>query len=378
MAKIDPISNLLSNSDLIYLSEQFDKIQKEDPDIGFNVFTLTSDFYYRENFHSDIIATFLDPIAKHNEGNRFLDAFIDMLNLKIRKTNADGLIRKDYYVNALVEREKDKIDILISTTLIEKPHCIIIENKINNAPDMQNQIPRYYEVVRHRGFQVDAIVYLLLDIRKAVDKNSWQLANVDEQNTFNEILINIPAYDSSSHEINLVSHWIEPSIGVTNNIDCISLLRQYAELIKSLTPQMEKNSTMEELYKIITKDANLTEQAKRFINMMKCLPEIIATNLVRYFKSVPSCTRSFNWKNQNNNCVVEFKINNVYSQIYIYTYLDSENTYEVFIRENYEWITADIRKEFKPQANGSLMRRFSFGQESHVIDTIERIIENKE
>ncbi len=378
MTEKETINGFLSNSTLNSLIEQLDKILKESSEVGFNVFTLTSDFYYRENFHSDIISAFLDPKAKHNEGNRFLDAFIDMLNMKIRMINPEKLIRKDYYVNASVEREKNKIDILISTTLIDKPHCIIIENKINNAPDMQNQIPRYYDIVCRNGFEVDAIVYLPLDIKKSVDKKSWRLTTDIEKQTLNELLINIPAYDSSIDEINLVSHWIEPLIDMTSNIDCISLLRQYAKLIKSLTPQMVKNSTMEHLYEYIISNHNLTEQAKRFMNMMKDLPETMANNLIRYFKSLPSGPKVFQWKNQNNNCVVEFSINDVNSQIYIYTYLDSENTYEVFIRENYDWITDDIRKDFEQQDNGSLMRRFSFGDEMEVCDAFKRIIESRQ
>lgn len=113
MTKTDSINEFLSNNVLNVLCNDLEKIQHETSDVGFNVFTLTSDFYYRENFHSDIIAAFLSPQAKHNEGNLFLDAFIDMLNMKIQQRDVNKLIRKDYYINALVEREKNKIDILI-------------------------------------------------------------------------------------------------------------------------------------------------------------------------------------------------------------------------------------------------------------------------
>ena len=87
---------------------------------------------YSNMFSSDIIAAFLNPKAKHNEGNLFLDAFIDMLNRKMKRSNKNSTpIRKDFYVNALVERERHKIDILITT--IDKRHCIIIENKIEDS-----------------------------------------------------------------------------------------------------------------------------------------------------------------------------------------------------------------------------------------------------
>ena len=35
---------------------------------GFNVFYLISDYYYRETFHSDIIAALLSPKERHGEG----------------------------------------------------------------------------------------------------------------------------------------------------------------------------------------------------------------------------------------------------------------------------------------------------------------------
>lgn len=377
MTKTDSINEFLSNNVLNVLCNDLEKIQHETSDVGFNVFTLTSDFYYRENFHSDIIAAFLSPQAKHNEGNLFLDAFIDMLNMKIQQRDVNKLIRKDYYINALVEREKNKIDILIRTTLIEKPHCIIIENKIHNAGDMPNQIPRYYDYACKCGVEVDAIVYLPLNV-KTVDKNTWKSTTLADKKVLDEKLINIPAYDSSVNEISLVTHWIIPLISITKNIDCISLLRQYAELIKSLAPQMKMNSTMEKLYKHIINDTNLTEQAKRFISMMKNLPATMANNLIRDFKNsqneIPNLLKVFQWSGQSNNCVVEFNIAHVHSQIYIYTFLDSDKTYEVCIRENYAWITDEIRKNFILQDNGSLKRFFSFGQEKDVLDSVKDLM----
>ena len=87
MNQEEQIREFLSDIAIISLSEKFDKIQKDTSEVGFNVFTLTSDLYYRENFHSDIIAAFLNPKAKHNEGNLFLDAFIDMLNRQLKIGN---------------------------------------------------------------------------------------------------------------------------------------------------------------------------------------------------------------------------------------------------------------------------------------------------
>ncbi len=59
-----------------YLHKDYTERYNNRTDIGFNVFTLSSDFYYRENFHSDIIKAFLNPRDKHNEENKYLNKFI--------------------------------------------------------------------------------------------------------------------------------------------------------------------------------------------------------------------------------------------------------------------------------------------------------------
>ena len=85
-------------------------------------------------------------------------------------------INKDLYVNAKVESqypvdcngEKGFIDIFISGD----KHCIIFENKINNASDTYNQLPKYYGFCSQK-YTVDAIVYLPLSDNKTPDKGTW-------------------------------------------------------------------------------------------------------------------------------------------------------------------------------------------------------------
>ena len=72
---------------------------------------------------------------------------------------------------------------------------------------------------------------------------------------------------------------------------------------------------MNELYEYIIRDAKITEQAKRFISMMKNLPETLAENLYRRLKVIQPNLRFVNWPNYPNSCVFEFNINGVNSQI---------------------------------------------------------------
>ena len=150
--------------DMLDLHREYVKIEKTD--IGFNIFTLCSDKYYRENFHSDIIKAFLDPTEKHNEGNKYLHIFIDLLNC----VNNQNHIKKSDFENASVEREKQHIDILVADETSKK--AIIIENKINNAGDQHRQLPRYYDKLKG-DYDVVAIIYLTLNNSKKPYTSDW-------------------------------------------------------------------------------------------------------------------------------------------------------------------------------------------------------------
>ena len=139
-AHMASVKAFLSNSHIKSIGWEYNEAKNSQPENPFNVFTMASDLYYRENFHSDIIKVFLDPSENHNEGNVFLYAFIDFINDNF---GDKVCISKQDYTSAKVEREPGKIDILVSSEASK--HCIVIENKMYNAVDMQRQLPRYYD-----------------------------------------------------------------------------------------------------------------------------------------------------------------------------------------------------------------------------------------
>ncbi|WP_025883329.1 PD-(D/E)XK nuclease family protein [Segatella paludivivens] len=84
-------------------------VQKADKeDIGFNLFTIISDTFYRENFHRDIIYEFLNPQGSHKEGNKYLMLFLDMLNIS-RSLFKDAIVEKEYTIE-----NNRRIDTLIT------------------------------------------------------------------------------------------------------------------------------------------------------------------------------------------------------------------------------------------------------------------------
>lgn len=267
-AHIANISQLLAN--LRIVAHDYDKTKRHISDIGFNIFRLTSDIYYRENYHSDVIKAFLDPTEKHNEKSLFLQLFIEMLNL------AGKTIKKDDFKDAKVVREEGKIDILIKSETTKR--AIIIENKINNAGDMVRQLPRYYDLVSS-NFTIDAIVYLPLDKSKRPDESSW--TKQDKINVHQHLVI-IPAY-SLDNGINLVDSWIKPAILQAQNMNCIAILRQYADLITYLNSNIMDTIILEKFYNSLMDGENL-KTAKSIRNMMNDLPEYMAIRLEDRYK----------------------------------------------------------------------------------------------
>ncbi len=57
-----------------FIAKEYAEVKSKLEREKFNVFTLISDLYYRENFHSDIMAFFLDPTAVH--GHKYFKFFL--------------------------------------------------------------------------------------------------------------------------------------------------------------------------------------------------------------------------------------------------------------------------------------------------------------
>ena len=260
-----------------------------------NVFTIASDLYYRENFHSDVICAFLDPSYNHNMGTAFLFAFINMLNEFFKdRVNID----RENYRDAVAQREANRIDVLIQSE--SSKHCIIIENKMNNAGDMNRQIPRYYELKVNQGYTVDAIVYIPLDETKTPDQTSW--TDKDKENVNPHLLV-VPAF-SEKESKNLVEGWVLRCIPLSKNIDCVSILSQYADLIKKLNWNIKDCVMLEELYKELMKFEN-HQSVQALSDMLGKVPEHMADRLLNHYKE-RTADFCHIWKYKPNYFVLDF------------------------------------------------------------------------
>lgn len=340
-------------------------LERSDP--GFNVFTISSDLYYRENFHSDIIQAFLDPNAKHNEGSKYLDLFIKLLN----KLDTKTIIDLDDFNNTHVEREKSHIDLLITDDVSKK--AIILENKINNAEDQPRQLPRYYDKISGKGYEVVIIVYLTLQEGKEPDRNGW---TEEDSNNVDRLLKLLPAYDSKN--LNLYNDWIIPAIIQSNNIDSSFILRQYGNLIKYLNINAMDSVSLEKFYNLVKEGSNL-ETANSMRNMLNELPQYLANKIKDKYQSRCSPFKNI-WIFKKTDAVFEgCEIDSYYIKIDIWVHIDR---FDVLfgdragkdIKENLiEKI--EVLSDFHHWNNkNSYMKSFSLTEEEKIYEFLDKIL----
>ena len=135
------VINLISNLEKENIERYKDILKKQDKKLDFNIFDIITDKWKKENLHSEILKFLLENYEV------FFKNFLELINIKDKKE----------YLNAEITNEEARIDILIKS----ENKAIIVENKINWAKDMPEQLFRYYNECKYsKGLEVDRIVYL--------------------------------------------------------------------------------------------------------------------------------------------------------------------------------------------------------------------------
>lgn len=83
---MERVCGVLADAHLRKMVRRYEhNLSKQKVDVGFNLFELISDYYYRETLHSDILRALLEPTEKHGEGPLFLRLFSFFFNRAGRK-----------------------------------------------------------------------------------------------------------------------------------------------------------------------------------------------------------------------------------------------------------------------------------------------------
>ena len=247
------IKDFVSHKKFENIDKEIEKIEQERQNNGFNLFTISSYNTYLENFHSDVIALLLSSKERHLQQERFFKLFLSFLREKY-----GAIIDENNYQNYQVLREKGKIDIWIKDEISKR--CIIIENKINDAIDMPNQIERYYDYVSEKGYLVDGIIYLTLKGNKNAPKVGRK--EIDDK------IIDIVAFVQDKK--NLCNGWLFNcyiEAKERKDDDSSTFIYQYIKLIKHLSLVVMNNELKKDFYEVVSNEQN-REKARVLVTLL--------------------------------------------------------------------------------------------------------------
>ena len=170
------VINLISNLKEENIKRYEDILEKQDKKLDFNIFDIITDKWKRENLHSEILKFLLENYEV------FFNNFLELINIKDKKE----------YSNAEITNEEARIDILIKS----EKKAIIVENKINWAPDQIEQLARYYKKVKEEK-EVEKIVY----IAPSKDKNPDAQTFGEYEKEIKDRLEKIISFDGSENDL---------------------------------------------------------------------------------------------------------------------------------------------------------------------------------
>jgi len=235
---------------------------------NFNVFNILDKRTDEVRTHSAMIAELLNPKGSHGMGDTFLGLFIDVLNDQlnskgntsenrvqiISKNNLEGTqVYAEYNIGEVKDTSGGQIDILLSND----DFIICIENKIN-AGDQDYQLIRYHNYLKKQNKKHSILFYLTLEGNNASDK-SIQYSNNEGQQIE---LSPEEDYHCLSYRKDILQ-WLEKCYHYSIDLPVLrESIKQYINLIKSLTHQLISNKMKEEVKKAIFSDIESAENIK--------------------------------------------------------------------------------------------------------------------
>ena len=250
--------------DILKEIRELNKQHKKRADTGefFNVF-LVNGVKIDEDTHSAILADLLNPNGSHRQGAVFLKHFLNLELLGLTNSSDHGELN-DFYVKRKANSKYGEIDIFLE----KKDYaCIIIENKIHDAPDQDSQLYRYYKYAKKRfSDEQIRLIYLTRRDGRVPNKNSLRGKDGEEALDIGRVIC-------MSYESDIVE-WLEDCLkevkAATETIPIREVLSQYQEHVKELTGlPTKKDFSMDKITKILTNDYDLIIELNKSITEAK-------------------------------------------------------------------------------------------------------------
>ena len=257
------------NEDMLQRYEEYIEKNNFEDNEDFNIFELMSDKFYRENFHSYIIAQLLKSEIILKNFLKFIE-----VNEIVYINNGYDVI-PEYYIKH--EIKDGRIDILIKSNDKEKPHCIIIENKLHGAKDEERQLYRYF-IACSEKFEVDKIVYLLpnLDKKNKPDEQS-------KEGIPKELIETIIGYNGENKDFHAVLNDSLEEVKSNSNIEWYLLLKHYLKILR-LTGETKMDALTEKFYNKIKAEPEEYKKIQLIATMYNDLIKTRLNSLKEEFK----------------------------------------------------------------------------------------------
>ena len=316
-------------------------------DYDFNIFELMSDSFYKENFHSYIIAQLLnnetilknflkfigvdevDKSVYFNEGYEVIPEYF--IKNEIKNGRIDILIKSNDKENNEDEEDKNK----------EKPHCIIIENKLNGAKDEERQLYRYYNSCSE-NFEVDKIVYLSPNS----PKESYEQSKEGIPKELIEIII---GYDGNNKDFHTILNDSFEEVKSNSNEEWHLLLKHYLKILRQ-TGETRMDALTEKFYEKIKEEPQEYKKIKLIATMYNDLIKTRINNLAEEFKAEIGkywVVKNFYSKRRGINYTIAIDVFDDISYLYLYSSEENNKDNNKKSKDKWEHDNNDIEAWLK-------------------------------
>jgi hypothetical protein len=271
-----------------------------------------------------------------------------------------------------------RIDIFIEG---EYNHCIVIENKLNDAGDTYRQLPKYYHYLEKKKYIIDKIVYLPLNPYKTPNKSDW---TEEERKIIDDKLIIIPAF--FERRPNLICNWLELAEDKSTHVDTKVIIKQYIVVLKNLTIDIMSTTTMKDFYNLLLEGDNL-QGVVSMRKMLDDLPHYLASRILeKYSSKCNPFDHMWIWPPQNGKDAVfeEAIVNGIYLKIDI---ICDELGYDVWFNnppqhfvseQEFASLVKSLNSladfEMANDAQNRVIKHFAFTDEKGLCDFIDAVL----